>query len=113
MPDQHEQSDLQHNETTRAMARLPGLNIEIAHQRSAEGDAEQVSITLQAVPSFDAFSKYLEALNPFVLWVQLAQMAWFPWLQGTRSGSLSWNAPPSPRELTSDPTAGSANSTRS
>jgi hypothetical protein len=23
---------------------------------------------LQAVPSFDAFSQYLEALNPFVLW---------------------------------------------
>ncbi|MET0538152.1 MAG: hypothetical protein ABWZ64_09360 [Xanthobacteraceae bacterium] len=50
------------------MARLPGLNIEIVHQRSAGGDAEPVSITLQAVPSFDAFSQYLEALNPFVLW---------------------------------------------
>lgn len=113
MPDQHEQSDQQHNEATRAMARLPGLNIEIVHQRSAGGDAEQVSITLQAVPSFDAFSQYLEALNPFVLWAQLAQMAWFPWLQGTRSGSLPWNAPPSPRELASDPTSGSANSTPS
>jgi hypothetical protein len=50
------------------MARLPGLSIEIVHQRSAGGDAEQVSTTLQAVPSFDAFSQYLEALNPFVLW---------------------------------------------
>jgi hypothetical protein len=38
--------------TTRATARLPGLEIEIVHSRSPAADAEQISINLQAVPSF-------------------------------------------------------------
>ncbi len=39
-------------DATRAIARLPGLDIEIVHRRSPGGDAEQISINLQAVPSF-------------------------------------------------------------
>jgi hypothetical protein len=35
-------------------ARAPA-DIEIAHRRSPQGDAEQISINLQAVPSFEAF----------------------------------------------------------
>ena len=35
---------------TRATARLPGLDIEIIHRRSTSGEAEQISINLQAVP---------------------------------------------------------------
>ena len=38
-------------------ARLSGLDIEIVHRRSPARDAEQISINLQAVPSFEA--------NPF------------------------------------------------
>ena len=36
---------------------------------------------LIAVPSFEAFGRFLETANPFVLWAQAAQMAWFPWLR--------------------------------
>jgi len=44
------------NDTTRAMAHLPGLDVEIIHRRSAGAEAEQLSIHLQAVPSFEAQS---------------------------------------------------------
>ena len=39
---------------TKASACLPGLNIEIVHRQSPDGDSEQISISLQAVPSFEA-----------------------------------------------------------
>ena len=45
--------------TTRATARLPGLDIEIIHRRSFNDEAEQISINLQAMPSFEAFGRYL------------------------------------------------------
>jgi hypothetical protein len=67
--------------TTRATAHLPGLEIEIVHRKSPAGDAEQISINLKALPSFEAFGRFLETANPFVLWAQAAQMAWFPWLR--------------------------------
>jgi hypothetical protein len=63
--------------TTRATARLPGLDIEIVHRRSPRGDAEQISINLQAVPSFEAFGRFIEIFNPFAFW---AKIAWLPWL---------------------------------
>jgi len=69
-----------HFEETRATARLPNLDIEIIHSRSAEGDAERLSISLQAIPSFEAFGRYLEAANPFLFWMRVAQTAWAPWL---------------------------------
>jgi hypothetical protein len=67
--------------TTRATARLPGLDIEIMHRRAVEGHAEQISINLRAVPSFEAFGRAFEAANPFAFWVQAAQLAWLPWLE--------------------------------
>ena len=67
-----------HFEETRATARLPNLDIEIIHSRSAEGDAERLSISLQAIPSFEAFGRYLEAANPFLFWMRVAQTAWHP-----------------------------------
>ena len=70
-----------HDHTTSAMARLPSLEIEIVHRKSLAGGAEQISINLKAVPSFEAFGRFLETANPFVLWAQAAQMAWFPWLR--------------------------------
>ena len=42
------------NSTIRATARLPGLEVEIIHRRLPDADAEQLSINLQAVPSFEA-----------------------------------------------------------
>ena len=67
--------------TTRATARLPGLDIEIIHRRSLNDEAEQISINLQAMPSFEAFGRFLETANPFALWAQAVQLAWLPWLK--------------------------------
>jgi hypothetical protein len=77
----------------RATAHLPGLTIDVLHRRSSNGEGEQISINVQAVPSFEAFSRYIENLNPFALWMQLAQIAWFPWLQAPRTGMLPWERP--------------------
>jgi len=66
------------DDTTRATAHLPGLEIEIIHRRSPGAGAEQITINLQAAPSFEAFGRFLEAGNPFTLWVQAAQMARLP-----------------------------------
>jgi hypothetical protein len=68
------------DDTTRATAHLPGLDIEIVHRRSPSADAELISIHLQAVPSFEAFGRFLEGANPFAFWVRAAQLAWQPWL---------------------------------
>ena len=68
---------------TKASARLPGLNIEIVHRQSPDGDSEQISISLQAVPSLEAFGRFLEAANPFAFWV--GQLAWLPWLEAVRA----------------------------
>jgi hypothetical protein len=65
---------------TKATARLPNLDIEIVRSRSPAGDAERMTISLQAVPSFDAFGCFLEATNPFLFWMRFAQTAWTPWL---------------------------------
>ena len=59
-----------------ATTRLPGLDIEIVHRRSPEGDREEISINLQAVPSFEAFGRFLEAANPFVFWAEATRLTW-------------------------------------
>jgi hypothetical protein len=63
-------------DATRATARLPGLDIEIIHRRAPAGDAEQISINLQAAPSFEAFGRFLGTANPFAFWMAAAQLAW-------------------------------------
>jgi hypothetical protein len=79
------------DDTTRATAHLPGLVIEIIHRRSPYADAEQISINLRAVPSFEAFGRYLETADPFAFWAQAAQMAWLPWLGAARTLMLPWS----------------------
>lgn len=73
---------------TQATARLPALNIEITHRRSPSGDAEHISINLQATPSFDDFGRFLEAANPFLFWARVVRMAWTPWL-GSSPASIA------------------------
>jgi hypothetical protein len=73
LPDQRSEDD-----TTRAAARLPGLDIEIVHRRAA--NAERISVHVQAMPSFDAFGRFFENANPFAYWAQAAQMMWMPFL---------------------------------
>ena len=59
-----------------ATARLPGLDIEVIHRRSPGGDREEISINLQAVPSFESFRRFLEATNPFVFWAEATRLTW-------------------------------------
>jgi hypothetical protein len=79
------------NGTTRATASLPGLEIEIVHRKSQEADAEAISINLQAVPSFEAFGKFIGTANPFAIWAQAVRMVWFPWLGATSALMLPWS----------------------
>jgi hypothetical protein len=79
LPDLEKPTQQPQIDATRATANLPGLDIEIVHRRSSGGDAEQISIHLQAVPSFEAFGRFVESANLFAFWAQAMQMAWLPW----------------------------------
>ena len=72
-----------------ACGHLPGLDITIVHQRSASGNAEQISINLQAVPSFEAVGRFLEDANPFAFWMQATQLVWAPWFEAARMVGLA------------------------
>jgi len=80
---------------TRAVARLPNLDIEIRHRRLPDEDAEQLAISLRARPSFEAFARFYGtsvplwpwlALNPWLGWQRLLQVAWQPWLPAGEPG---------------------------
>jgi hypothetical protein len=72
-----------------ATARLPGLDIEVIHRRPPGGDREEISIKLQAVPSFEAFVRFLEAANPFVVWAEATRLTW---LEAARALTLPSSA---------------------
>jgi hypothetical protein len=91
---------------TRATAHLPGMDIEIVHRKLPAAEGEQISINLQAMPSFEAFGRFLETLNPFVFWAQAVQLMWLPWLNTARALMPPMNAPPTQPELNSGPTEG-------
>jgi hypothetical protein len=90
-----------HEDTTRATAHLPGLDIEIVHRSSPTAGAERISINLQAVPSFEAFGRFLQTASPFAFWVQAAQLAWFPWLGAASALMLPWSVASEPPKLDS------------
>jgi hypothetical protein len=78
---------------TRAVARLPNLDIEILHRRLPDEEAEQLAISLKARPSFEAFARFYEAagpgwpwlaLNPLLAWPVLLRAMWTPWLAAPR-----------------------------
>jgi hypothetical protein len=64
----------------RAVARLPGIDIDILHRRSEEAEAEEMLIRVRAAPSFEAALGAFEAANPFLMWSRMVQAAWVPWL---------------------------------
>jgi len=94
-------------DSTTATAHLPGLDIEIVHRQSPDGLTEQVSINLKAVPSFAAFARSLDAMNPFAFWAEAIRLAWLPWVEATRAmmmaESLSPSLPKAKPELPSHP----------
>lgn len=67
-------------DVTKASAHLPGLDIDVLHQQSPNGDWEQISINLRATPSFEAFGRFFAAADPIALWVQATRLMWTPWL---------------------------------
>jgi hypothetical protein len=75
-------------DSTKATAHLPGLDIEIVHRPSPDGFGEQISINFTAVPSFEAFSHFMDAFNPVAFWAEAMRLVWFPWLQATRAVML-------------------------
>jgi hypothetical protein len=79
LPDLEKPTQQPEIHATTGTANLPGLDIEIVHRRSSGGNAEQISIHLQAVPSFEAFGRFVESANLFAFWAQAMQMAWLPW----------------------------------
>ena len=87
------------SDTTRAVASLPGLEIEVVHRRLPDAQAEQISIHLQAVPSFAAVGRFLGATNPFAFWAHAAQMAWLPWLGAANALLPPQRIAPPPRRL--------------
>ena len=67
---------------TRAVAKLPHLDIEVRHAKAPDEQAEYLSISLRATPDL---ATAVGALDPYVLmraWLQLN-----PWLAWTR---LAW-----------------------
>ena len=74
-------------EETKAVAHLPQLDIEIRHRRPWQGDSEEMTITLHAVPSFEAFGRFVEAANPMLFWMRALQTAWAPWLALIRAAA--------------------------
>jgi hypothetical protein len=85
-------NQLSEDDTIRATAHLPGLEIEIIHRRLPGVDAEHISINLQTMPSFEAFGRLLDTVNPFAVWVRAAELAWLPWLGAMGTLMLPWSA---------------------
>ena len=73
---------------TRAVAHLPSADVEILHRRAWDGREEQMSITLRAIPSFEALDRAFALVNPFAFWTRLLQNAWAPWLNGLIGSAL-------------------------
>ena len=92
-------SEHHEDDITRATARLPGLEIEIVHRRLPGGEGEQISTNLEAVPSFEAFGRFLETANPFAFWAHVAQMVWLPWLEAAHTLMLPGSIGPAPPKL--------------
>jgi hypothetical protein len=86
-------------DSTKASARLPGVDIDILHQRSPTGEWEQISINLRATPSFKALGNLSEVADPFAFWLRAARLMWMPWLLTAQTMMLSDGQPrtlPSP-----------------
>jgi hypothetical protein len=43
-----------------------------------------MSVTLQAVPSFAAFGRAMQTVDPIAFWTQAMQLAWLPWIETAR-----------------------------
>ncbi len=67
---------------TRAVARLPRLEIEIRHREAPEEGAEYLSVSLKAMPGFDAAAAWFHPMGFMLGWLALADAM-----------SKAWSAP--------------------
>src|ERR1700746_2504585 len=79
------------NDTTRATASLPRLGLSSSTASGKTRMPKRFQLICQAVPSFEAFGRFIETANPFAGWAQVARMAWVPWLGGTKALMLPWS----------------------
>jgi len=80
---------------TRALARLPSLDIEILHRPARDGRGEQVALLLSAHPNgapalMDGFAA------PMLLWMQMLQTMWLPWFAPALPRATSQRSPARP-----------------
>lgn len=75
---------------TKMSAALPSLDVEMVHREHPEDHAESMTIRLVARPNFESAAGLLAPLvtarlaslpHPMMLWTQMMQAAWAPWLQ--------------------------------
>lgn len=85
------------DEMIKAVARLPGLDIEIHHRPSPDGHAEEININLRATPSFEAFGQMLDTFNPFAVWASFARLAFLPWMLAASALAPERLLPPASR----------------
>jgi len=76
-------------ETTRGLAKLPSMDVELVHDRSEDGGAERLAIRITGRPDLHTAAKFVEpelmtaalAMNPFLAMpMRLMQQWWAPWL---------------------------------
>ena len=76
-------------ETTRGIANLPSMDVELVHDKSEDGQAERLAIRITGRPDLHSAAKFVEpelmsaalAMNPFLAWpMRMAQQFWAPWL---------------------------------
>jgi hypothetical protein len=82
---------------TRAVAKLPHLDIEIRRKQAPDGNAEYLAISLRASPDFAAAAAFFDpfrladptrllaawtAFNPWLAWMRLAGLPTLPRLVG-------------------------------
>lgn len=65
---------------TRAVARLPNLEIEVLHKPAGEGRGEQVAILFSAAGGQAMPAMLLGLAQPMLLWMRWVEAAWAPWL---------------------------------
>lgn len=69
---------------TRAVARLPNLEIEIRHRWAPDEGAEYLSVSLRATPGLDAVAAWLDPFAHLRAWASLN-----PWLAASWWGGAA------------------------
>lgn len=69
-----------HPNETRAVARLPHLDIELHHRKPGDDGAETLSITLRGTPDLDAAMALLDPFGLVAAWASFN-----PWLAAWRA----------------------------